>query len=341
MRPSPASTVPKRRFRKRWVAAALVLVAVAWTILRAPDLGFVLLELRAVRPPWLVFGALLPLLGFLVDAALWRGILQAAAEPTARVGWRSWVRLSATVHFLNGILPSGGLSGGFAILRGVVRRGHPTRTAVMLTLVTALSFYAAYALAMALAWMLGALEAEAISWARALVPFLVLGGVLLSVPLLRRWSWLELRAGAWLSKWGEVDRALLMRPSMWLRALGVQLLGFALEVACLFACVRALGAEATVSVGTVLLAWMFGTLARSAVPVLHGLGVMEAAIVFQLERSGVPVSRALAAAVLFRALRFWWPLLPGALAFRWEMGRLGTPKPASGNDEAGMSGVSG
>jgi len=83
----------------------------------------------------------------------------------------------------------------------------------------------------------------------------------------------------------------------------------------LFAAVRAYGGDlAYPTVGFVYLA--AGAIAAAA-PTPGGIGAVEAALAAGLTTAGLPGSTAVSAALLFRAVTFWLPVLPGWVSFTW------------------------
>lgn len=83
-------------------------------------------------------------------------------------------------------------------------------------------------------------------------------------------------------------------------------------------CVHATpGPRTAAGAGTVLLLFLVGSAASSAVPTPAGIGSTEAALVGALLVTGDPVRHALATVLLFRAVTFWAPAPFGVVAARW------------------------
>jgi uncharacterized membrane protein YbhN (UPF0104 family) len=74
------------------------------------------------------------------------------------------------------------------------------------------------------------------------------------------------------------------------------------------------GAAPSVGIGALLLGFMLGSVAGSAVPVPAGLGSSEAAYVAVLLSVQVPASQAVEEVLIFRLLTFWLPAAVGVLA---------------------------
>jgi uncharacterized membrane protein YbhN (UPF0104 family) len=98
-------------------------------------------------------------------------------------------------------------------------------------------------------------------------------------------------------------------------SLVVNAMGFGMLLASL----HAVGQRPTVS--GLLLSRLAAQLAAHAIPVMHGAGAVEFSLVGSLTESGVGVSTATAAAMLFRMAQFWLPLTLGVL-FLVNAGRV-------------------
>jgi uncharacterized membrane protein YbhN (UPF0104 family) len=85
------------------------------------------------------------------------------------------------------------------------------------------------------------------------------------------------------------------------------------NVSALFFCARAMGLELPFL--DVLLVFTLGVGAGAAVPTPGGLGGFEAGLAAGFAAYGVEASPALAAALLYRLVSYWLPLLVGGLAF--------------------------
>lgn len=77
------------------------------------------------------------------------------------------------------------------------------------------------------------------------------------------------------------------------------------------------GPSPAVGLGALLIAYMLGSAAGSAVPIPAGLGSSEAAFVAVLISVQVPPSNAVEVVLIFRLLTFWAPAAVGVLATRY------------------------
>jgi uncharacterized membrane protein YbhN (UPF0104 family) len=76
------------------------------------------------------------------------------------------------------------------------------------------------------------------------------------------------------------------------------------------------GPTPTASLGTLLIAFMLGSAAGSAVPIPAGLGSSEAAFIAVLIGFNVPATNAVEEVLIFRLLTFWVPAAAGIIAIR-------------------------
>jgi undecaprenyl-diphosphatase len=69
--------------------------------------------------------------------------------------------------------------------------------------------------------------------------------------------------------------------------------------------------------------FLAGTALAAAAPTPGGLGALEAALIAGLAQLGVPTAAAVAAVLISRVIGYWFPILPGWVAFRASL-RNGT-----------------
>jgi uncharacterized membrane protein YbhN (UPF0104 family) len=124
------------------------------------------------------------------------------------------------------------------------------------------------------------------------------------------------RARRWRQFWTPLDR-ILRRPSSFavlLIASGATTLILAFAFIASTAMVA--GPRPQASLGALLVGFMIGAAAGSAVPVPGGLGSTETALVGILVQLQVPASHAAEEVLIFRVLTFWLPAALGLLATR-------------------------
>jgi uncharacterized membrane protein YbhN (UPF0104 family) len=147
----------------------------------------------------------------------------------------------------------------------------------------------------------------------ALLALIVVALVAMAVPLSRRIIIARLRP--MVSTTLPRVLQMLRSPRRLALGLGGALLLNLAYAGALFAAVRAYGGDlAYPTVGFVYLA--AGAIAAAA-PTPGGIGAVEAALAAGLTTTGLPGSTAVSAALLFRVVTFWLPVLPGWASFAW------------------------
>jgi uncharacterized membrane protein YbhN (UPF0104 family) len=124
------------------------------------------------------------------------------------------------------------------------------------------------------------------------------------------------RSGHWSQFWTPFHR-LLRRPSSLVTLIVASgattlILGFAFIASTAMIA----GPRPQASLGALLVGFMIGAAAGSAVPVPGGLGSTEAALVGILIQVQVPASHAVKEVLIFRILTFWLPAVLGLFATR-------------------------
>ena len=105
----------------------------------------------------------------------------------------------------------------------------------------------------------------------------------------------------------------LQSPAKLAQGVGGNLLLTAGYTVCLYACVRAVGADISIPLAAVV--FLTGNTVGAAIPTPGGLGAVEAALATGLTAAGVPSGLAVPITLLYRLVSFWLPLGPGYLAW--------------------------
>jgi uncharacterized membrane protein YbhN (UPF0104 family) len=288
--------------------------------------------LERIDPGWLalaVAGKLVAYAGYIVaygEIAAMRGGPRLGLWETTRIvgiGFGAFVIGSAL----------GGLAVDFWALR---QAGCPPHDALrrVLGLNTlqwaALGTFAALAAVAALVWVDGSIPvAMALAWL-ALVSLCFVGGLWASSP--RRIGRLSripaaaraTRASAWslllvLWRWARVGladaigglafvRLALEHPLRYRKALAGYPLYWAGDLVTLYACLRAFGFE--LGLAALVLAYATGYVATALPLPVGGAGGVDASFTLSLTAVGMPLAAALLAAVTYRGVSFWLPLVP-------------------------------
>jgi uncharacterized membrane protein YbhN (UPF0104 family) len=113
---------------------------------------------------------------------------------------------------------------------------------------------------------------------------------------------------------GQADPKLARSLRLLFKSGMFQLAIVLLDAATVWVLIRSLGE--TAAPAGVFASFMVSALLRTISIVPGGLGAFEAASVLTLKIAGVPIAVALAATLLFRALSFWLPMVPGLVFSR-------------------------
>ncbi len=324
---SPSLGELTRSRSTRWLAwllgAALVAAVIAGALHFAEAKELTEIAEHA-EPWWLALAVVFQLGTYLAQGQVYRCVTGAARYPL-RVA--TAYRLSLVKLFVDQALPSGGLSGTVVLDRALERRGMPRAVVAAAIVVDLASYYHVYALgllaAIAIATLLDGASATMMALALVFVAFAITVSVgLLALSgrdkvegprRLRRFRIVRTIVGFLEAAEPRLarDRRVLVRASLY------QLAIVLCDAATMFVLVRALGARG--SVAGVFASFMISSLLRTLGPTPGGLGAFEAASVVTLRVLGVPLVSALAATLMFRALSFWLPMLPGLVLSRREV----------------------
>ncbi|WP_431323092.1 lysylphosphatidylglycerol synthase transmembrane domain-containing protein [Rhizobium sp. YTU87027] len=299
-----------------WFAGALIFASVMGILLHFADIAELLAVLKAASPLWIAAAVSCQLGTYACAAAVWQMV-------TRRAGFQlrlaDLLKLAVMELFANQAIPTGGLSGSLLVARGLVRRRIPSSIAITALLVAALSYYAAYflmaALAFVLLWSTGDLS-DTWEWLSIMFAAIV---ILITVCLVA----VTVAKGRW------IPRSLLRRPLMARLAKALaqvrtdiagdpkvlgptiffQLAIFVLDATTLWFAVRALGTS--VGPSPAFLAFVLASVIATVSPIPLGLGSFEGGCVAVLHLLGVSIEVALAATLIFRGMSFWMPMFPG------------------------------
>ncbi len=322
----------KARWLWRVFFGVVLLFGLFWVVANRSQGAEFLALVQNAQPWWLAVAAALQIATYPVDGAVWQRTLVRIREET-RLRWSTITRLSLAKFFVDQFVPVGGVGGTFLIIRSLRKRGVTNHGAMIALVARLVSYYFAYAVALA--------AAVVIAWFAAdRVPRTILGVasflafVFLLVPGLLLWLMRhrERRLPQYLLRTRRLrklrptfdavsraapavgrDRGLLVESTAW------QLAIFVLDGATLWAMLHAVGTPTPLPVAYA--GFLLGFLAGSLGAVPAGVGVFEAGAVAALTLLGVPGAAALTATLLFRGFSLWLPLAPGAFYARRESWR--------------------
>jgi hypothetical protein len=328
--PSPAlgnsnASPPRWQNRVSWLFGLLVFAAVVTFAIHSTEIGRFLEIARNARPVWLLAAIALQAGTYFAAAGVWWIVLWHRGQ---RHAFLSLVPLGLVKLFTDQALPTGGVGGTAVVIQGLIRRRIPSGIAASALLLGMVSYYTAYAGAVAAALVL--VYFERLLDGTILAAAGIFACVVIAVPTIvlsirrniQRWPFsAAARIRSLMPLLEAIRSAKFSLRDDWLPFLIstlLQLAVFLLDAATLWAALRAVGSDA--SAASAFASFMSASVAATIGPIPLGLGTFEAAAVATLHLQGQPLAVALTATLLLRGLTFWIPMLPGLLLARRELG---------------------
>lgn len=308
---------------RRWawlagLALVIAVVAISAELARPREL----LDLLARAEPLWLFAALgLQASTYVAEGENWRVVIRAAGT---RLPILLTCRLALAKLFVDQALPSAGLSGTYLIARGLLRAGVP-RPTVMAAVVTDLtSYYFATILALLAALVIAGSSGRTSALVIGLTGLFVGVGLVIVAAVLgiarhryrrlvqatRRIPLLRDLVGLL----AEADPRIVRCARLHLLATLWQLVTLLCDTLTMASLLLAVGVHAPIP--QVFANFMAASLFRTFSILPAGLGPFEAASVATLSLADIPVTAALSATLLFRAVSLLLPLIPGMLVAR-------------------------
>jgi uncharacterized membrane protein YbhN (UPF0104 family) len=326
--------MPRMRFTRRQllVSAAFVLSAIAFLYLVLPKLVGLQETWNRMRQGnvwWLGLGAALEACSFFGYVALFRAVF---VRGESRIDWRESYQITMAGLAATRLFAAAG-AGGIALTAWAVRRSGMAARVVACRMIAFLALlygvYMATLLLGGLGLYVGLFPGPA-PFAITVVPA-IFGAVVIAVflgisllpgdteRLVDRWS----RGHGWM---GRLGRRIAAAPAT--AATGVRtaielvrsrdpyLLGAAawwgFDIAVLWACFHAFGAAPPQAV--IVMAYFVGMLGNT-LPLPGGIGGVDGGMIGAFSAFGVPLDITIVSVLSYRALAFWLPTLPGAVAY--------------------------
>ena len=299
-----------------WLTGVAALAIVIWLAERRSEATELARLLRHAALPWLALAAALQLATYALQGEAWREFL---ARARARVPRVALLGLSVAKLFMDQVVPSAGVSGTVVMVQGLQRRRVGSRVPAAGVVVETVTYYVGYCLC-----ILAAILVAFVAGYRGL-PVLLAFAVVVGLTAALGWVMIRIARGdslrlphpleripglRSLRQTMESSRADLLRDARVLLAVTAWQIGIHLaDAATIWALLQALGTP--VSPVAAFASFMLASLARTVGIVPGGLGTFEAVAITTLRAGGAPLSAALAATLMFRALSFWLPMLPG------------------------------
>jgi uncharacterized membrane protein YbhN (UPF0104 family) len=368
-RPTPAAPgaggeeeMPRVLLTRRQIVAfgVFVLLVVGFLYFVLPQLagvGTAVHHLEGGDKWWIAVGVVFELLSFAGYVVLFRSVFVVNAEQPGRIGWRESYEITMAGLVATRLFAAAG-AGGVALTAWALRRsGMPPRLVarrMVAFIVLLYSIYAGSLLLDGIGLGVGIFPGGG-SFAITIVPAIaaaILVGIAFSGALLAddlerplgRWASGSSRHAHWIARAAAVpalaasgvrtaialirtrDPGLLGAPAWW---------GF--DIAVLWAMFHAFGSPPPFTV--VWMAYFVGLLAN-LLPLPGGLGGVEGGMIGAFVAFGVDFNLAVLAVLAYRAISFWLPTIPGAIAYfqlrrtvaRWrdEQGTLSAAAARSG-----------
>ena len=303
---------------KEVLALLMLLLAIVFFRSERKELGAIIPEIIDANGWWLLVGFALTLFYFFMQGGIYKKCFAAIG---LFLQWGEAVDLFLKRNFISVFLPAGGVSA-LAFTPSQIRKAGFTNIQVHQ--------------ASALFWFVGILTVfiaglpvvgfnffHAVQFKSAsiglVILLLFLSGILVVVNSLKRkrgiFNWINKMFPSIAPTIDELFGANVNMKKLQgatLYSIGVELSGM-LHV---YIAMLALGLPA--SFGVAASAYIIAVLMMLISPFLRGLGAVELAMVFVLEKFDYSSVQALSVTVLYRVFEFWLPLLAGLVAFAWK-----------------------
>jgi uncharacterized membrane protein YbhN (UPF0104 family) len=320
-----------RRHRRTLAAAGAFVLIVGFVYFVVPKLvglGSTVGMLRGGEPTWLVLGLFLEALSLGGYIALFRTVFSCQG---VRIGWKASYQITMAGVLATKLFGAAG-AGGVALTVWALRAsGLRARSIAMRLVAFELFLYSVYAGALVIAGvgLFTGLLAGGAPWTLTVLPA-ALGALVIAVAISTRALRGDYEHHAARPRPSRRGRRLLARLTIapWAvhDAIGIAvqlvrehrpwLLGalayWAFDIATLWACFHAFGAPP--ALGVIVMAYFVGTLAN-ALPLPGGVGGVEGGMIGVFLAFDTPASLAVLAVLSYRAISFWLPTIPGAVAY--------------------------
>jgi uncharacterized membrane protein YbhN (UPF0104 family) len=332
--PTTNEEMPRVRFTRRQLLVSILFVASAIAFLyfvlpRLVGLRVTWNRIRQGNVWWLGLAAGLEVCSFASYVALFRAVF---VRGQSRIGWRESYQITLAGLAATRLFAAGG-AGGIALTAWAVRRSGMAARVVACRMIAFLALlYGVYMGTLVIGGLglyLGLFEGPA-PFAITVVPAIfgaVVIAVFLAVSLLPGDA--ERLVGRWreVHGWfGRLARGAATAPAAvgtgvrtaidLVRSKDPHVLGaigwWGFDIAVLWACFHAFGEAPPQAV--ILMAYFVGMLANT-LPLPGGIGGVDGGMIGAFTAFGVPVDISIVSVLAYRALAFWLPTLPGAVAY--------------------------
>ena len=279
---------------------------------------------RQAEPAWLILALLLQLATYLSVASVWYLALRQSGLQHSLM---SLVPLGIAKLFSDQAMPSGGMSGTAFFITALSHRGVPVQVCMATLLLSLVSYYGAYLIAVLVTVLLLYFYHALKVW--NIVAVVVFALVAVGIPAGALWlqnvARQKLPASLlWVPGLGKLMEAIASAPRGLLRNRALLVATtlchgsvFVLDAATLWVMLQVVGNP--VSFWIVFPSFVLAAMVTTVGPIPLGLGTFEVTCVSVLGILGVPIEAALAATLLLRGFTLWLPMFPGMLLARWAL----------------------
>lgn len=328
--------LPPRRSRLAFFVVGLIgLAALIITILNIGDISAFADQLVNAKPEWLVLAVFSQCAAFLCTSLSWRMVLRRLGESITL--WALFP-LSVAKLFADQAIPSGGLSGAAFLMHALKRRGVSWDHAFSAFIFGSTTFITAFTLSAFASFVAvaGAETAPAIlSIAAKAFYVLIIAGFLAFVVF---FTFQKTKLALWLSRNSRVANFIELANSAATRIASEKQLFFNVTLVQvlqrMFDAITLWLAFMAIDSGAPLIACFVGasiaSVTATVAPTPMGIGTFEGGLIATLAVFGISLETALTAALLFRGLSLWLPMVPGFYVVQRELlGLQKQPSPLS------------
>ncbi len=307
-----------KAYWKELVAVLMLLLAIVFFRSERKEMQDIIPNIVHAQPFWLIAGISLTIVYFFLQGGMYR---QSFAAIGITLKWKHAVVLFLKRNFISVFLPAGGVSA-LAYSPSQIRKAGINKTQVhqasalfgftgLLTVFIAGVPVVIYA-------VFNSNKFNNAPWGLAALLILILCMVIVVRSIKqkgRAYRLIEMKFPSFTSTVNELFAANVDSKKMWsvvFYSLGVEVCG----MLHIYIAMLALGLP--FSFGASASAYIISVLLMIVSPFMRGLGAVEFAMVYVLEKFGYTSVQALSITILYRVFEFWLPLLAGLLAFAWK-----------------------
>ncbi len=325
---------------RKFILAIALLFGIVFLFTRFTEMQSVVETLERGVINFILAALLLVFVLYVNIAATYRAIYEVVGikESISRL-----LALSMGAYFVNVVAPIAGMSGIAMFVSDARNRGMSTAKVTVATALFVLFDYVGFLFVLTLGLAVLARRNE-LDWpeisasiilviialfitfllylgaksGETLAKFLTAGGKIINAmvrPFIHR-EYLSLeRARSFALEVAEGLSAMRFTPRSWIKPIILAVNNKAILITIMMMCFLAFRQSFTA--GTIIAGFSIGYLFVIVSPTPSGIGIVEGIMTLVLKSLRVPLESAAVIVLAFRGVTFWFPLLPGMIAFRW------------------------